>query len=461
MLVKAARIKLAPKFVASRCNSSSARSQVTTLANGVRVVTEPTLTPTTTSTIAVHINTGSRYETDSTSGVAHLLERMAFKGTANRSRAAIDSEVESMGGQLNAYTSRESTVFSARVFDQDVARGVDLLSDMLTRSVFNEADIEAERATILREASEAKAQTEELLFDRLHATAYRGTSLGRTVLGSKNLKSIGQQQLKDFVAKNYTGARIVVAAAGCDVDHGKIVALAEKSFGSLAAASPAGGNEAGFEAAVYTGSNVYVTEDDMPLAHVAYGLQTAGWNDADSVTLGVIQAMLGNWEFTQSSGPLNSSKLVSTLAENGWAKSVSPFNTQYSDTGLFGVYITAGQYNLLNAMTEVAKSLTTFAYHCDDVLLAEAKNKLKLQALASYDNSSSLADEIGRQVVAFNRRISLKETLARIDAVDAAAVKACANRFFYDRDPVISAMGPIHELPDYNYLRRRTYWLMA
>ena len=211
---------------------------VSTLPNQLRVASEST--GGLTATVGVWIDTGSRYETDANNGVAHFLEHMAFKGTSKRSQLALEMEVENMGGQLNAYTSREQTVYYAKVLKEDVPKAVELLSDILTNSTFSAAAIERERDVILREMEEVESMTEEVIFDMLHEVAYVGTPLARTILGPEaNIKAISADDVKAYIATHYTAPRMVVAASGA-VEHDELVKLSGDYFGSVPTEAPAG-----------------------------------------------------------------------------------------------------------------------------------------------------------------------------------------------------------------------------
>merc|ERR1719482_1644796 len=186
------------------------------------------------------IDTGSRYESDATNGVAHFLEHMAFKGTAKRSQLQLETEVENMGGHLNAYTSREQTVYYAKVLKKDVPQATELLSDILTNSTFSEAAVERERDVILREMEEVESITEEVIFDMLHECAFVGTPLARTILGpEKNIKSITADDIKQYVTTHYTAPRMVFAASGA-VDHDALTTMVGDHFGSVAETAPPG-----------------------------------------------------------------------------------------------------------------------------------------------------------------------------------------------------------------------------
>jgi mitochondrial-processing peptidase subunit beta len=157
------------------------------------------------------------------------------QGTKRRDQAALELEVENIGGHLNAYTSREQTVFYAKVFKQDIAQAMDLLGDILLNSTFPEDAIERERGTILQEFEQVNNQMEEVVFDRLHETAFRGTALSRPILGSiENIKKITRQDIIDYVKTHYTADRMVICGAGA-VDHDQLVALAGKIFSSVPA----------------------------------------------------------------------------------------------------------------------------------------------------------------------------------------------------------------------------------
>jgi len=432
------------------------QASITTLMNGFRVATEPQGGETV--TLGVNIDAGSRYEDARSNGVAHFLEHLLFKGTARRSRIDLEKEIENMGAQLNAYTSRETTCFNVKVLKKDVPQAVDLLSDMLQNSLLTTNSIERERDVILRESQEIDNNLHEVIFDRLHQTAYRGTALARTILGSNaNICSITKADVDRYVKSHYVGPRMVLSATGA-ITHKEIVQLAEKHFGNVPS-QPVNNVPAFKEPARFTGSDILVREDHMPLAHIAYAFETAGWNDPDQIPLLLIQAMLESWDKSVVGGKNSTSRLVSTIATRNLADSVTPFNTQYSDTGLFGVYVVAEQFGLHELMSVVTSEVTRFSYHVSEDQLDSAKMRLMHSVLQQLDGTSPSNEDLGRQVLTFGRRMHPIEMIQRINAVDVAAIKRCARRFLYDRDIAVAAVGPIYELPDYNFLRRRTYSL--
>jgi processing peptidase subunit beta len=429
-------------------------TEVSTLSNGVRVASETQEGDT--ATVGVWIDAGSRYETAENNGTAHFLEHMFFKGTKDRSRQQLEVEVENIGGQLNAYTSREQTVFYAKVPKESVPQAMDILSDILTNSEISNESVERERDVILREMQEVEGQMEEVIFDRLHETAYRGTALGKTILGpTENIKSITREHILEYLDTHYVAPRMVVAGAGA-VEHKDLVGLSEKLLGNV----PTSGTKAPvMTPAQFTGSDIRVRFDDMPMAHIAYAFPTAGWTDPDTFALLTIQTLLGSWDKSSTGGAHSSSPLISEVAKNGLASSISTFNTQYSDTGLFGVYAVADAVGQNDLAYNITNAMTSLCYNVDSFRLREAKNQLAQNMLGQLDGSHTICEDIGRQMLTYGRRMHPTEVLARIEAIDENAVTQTAMRYFYDRDFALAAVGPCFELPDYNWLRRRTYWL--
>jgi mitochondrial-processing peptidase subunit beta len=208
-----------------------------------------------TATVGIWIDAGSRYETADNNGAAHFLEHLAFKGTSKRSQQQLEVEIENMGGHLNAYTSREQTVYFAKVFKSDVGQAVEILSDILLNSKMEESAIEREKDVILREMTEVNKHQEELVLDHLHATAFQGTGLGRTILGTEeNIVNMQQRHLKDYVATHYTAPRMVIAGAGA-IDHKELCSLAAQHFGSVPTTTSASAVSSVMEPALFTGSD--------------------------------------------------------------------------------------------------------------------------------------------------------------------------------------------------------------
>jgi len=343
------------------------------------------------------------------------------------------------------------------VMKKDVEQAVDILSDILQNSSISNEAVEHERHVILKEMEEVNQQFEEVIFDRLHETAYQNHPLSKTILGpAENIRSIKQEDILEYKMANYTAPRMVLAGAGA-VDHQELVKLASRLFRGVPSNPPPGKRVVAREPARFTGSSLLVRDDALELAHIAFAFPTAGWVDADNYPLMLIQTMLGSWERSSAGGSHSSSNMISGIASKDLANSVTTFNTQYSDTGLFGVYAVVEPFCQRELFAVITRELTSFCYSVDPHKLAEAKNQLKLNLLSSLDGSTLVAEDIGRQLLTYNRRLPPWEVLQRIDAVDVDAIQTCANRFFFDVDLAIAAIGNTHELPDYNWFRGRTH----
>ena len=431
-------------------------TEVSTLSNGLRVASEGGHGET--ATVGVWIDAGSRYETAQNNGAAHFLEHMAFKGTKNRTQRELEQKIEDIGGHLNAYTSREQTVYYAKVFKDDVPQAVEILADILQNSNLDQGAIERERDVILRESEEVDKMLEEVVFDRLHETAYQGSGLARTILGpNENVRSLTRDDLESYIKTHYTAPRMVLAGAGA-VDQASLTKLAEQHFGGLPSA-PADGLAVPDDKAHFVGSDLRIKDDDVPAAHIAVAFESAGWTSPHSFPLMVMQTLIGQWDRTSLVGGNVSSKLAQACSDNELCHSFMTFNTCYKDTGLFGVYGVCDKYNVQDFVWYTMECLVRLVHKTTDDEVERAKTQLKASMLLMQDGSSAVCEEIGRQMLTYGRRMSPAEIFARIDAVDAATVRATADAVINDQDHALAALGPIAELPDYNFVRRRSYWL--
>ncbi|GAA5841291.1 hypothetical protein JCM11251_001616 [Rhodosporidiobolus azoricus] len=434
---------------------SSPLTQISTLPNGLTVATESSPSAST-ATVGVWIDAGSRAETDKTSGTAHFLEHMAFKGTGKRSQHQLELEVENLGAHLNAYTSREQTVYYAKSFREDVPKAVDVIADILTGSKLEAGAIERERDVILREQEEVDKQLEEVVFDHLHAVAFQGQALGRTILGPKeNILSIQRDDLANYIKTNYTADRMVLVGAG-GVEHSALVKLAEQHFGSLPTSSTPVqlGSAANKDKPNFIGSEVRIRDDTMSTCNVAIAVEGVGWNSPDYYTMLVMQSIMGNWDRSLGAQSLLSSRLSHIISSNNLANSFMSFSTSYSDTGLWGIYAVSENVMNLDDLTHFTmKEWQRLATHPSEGEVQRAKAQLKASLLLGLDGTTATAEELGRQIVTTGKRSSPQEIEKAIEAVSTADVMRCAKKYLWDRDIAVSAMGRTEGLLDYSRMR--------
>ncbi|XP_034838393.1 mitochondrial-processing peptidase subunit beta [Maniola hyperantus] len=430
-------------------------TQLTVLDNGIRVASEDSGAAT--ATVGLWIDAGSRYENSKNNGVAHFLEHMAFKGTSKRSQTDLELLVENMGAHLNAYTSREQTVFYAKCLANDIPAAVEILADIIQNSSLAEPEIERERGVILREMQDVESNLQEVVFDHLHATAFQGTPLGQTILGpTKNIKKISKADLQQYIKTHYQPSRIVLAGAG-GIEHSKLVDLAGKNLGGLKNTA----TDVELLPCRYTGSDIRVRDDSMPLAHVAIAVEGAGWTDADNIPLMVANTLIGAWDRSQGGGANNASYLARAASCENLCHSFQSFNTCYKDTGLWGIYFVAEPMQIEDMVYNIQKEWMKLCTSVTEGEVERAKNLLKTNMLLQLDGTTPVCEDIGRQILCYNRRIPLHELDARIDSVSVQNVRDVCYKYLFDRCPVVAAVGPTEALPDYTRIRAGMYWLRA
>ncbi|KAI9753849.1 MAG: hypothetical protein M4579_004977 [Chaenotheca gracillima] len=433
------------------------KTESTTLKNGFTIATEHSPWAQT-STVGVWIDAGSRAETDKTNGTAHFLEHLAFKGTKKRSQHQLELEIENMGGHLNAYTSRENTVYYAKSFNADVPATVDILSDILQNSKLENQAVERERDVILREQEEVDKQTEEVVFDHLHATAFQGQPLGRTILGPKeNIMSIQKSDLVDYIKTNYTADRMVLVGAG-GIPHDELVTLAEKYFADLPSEPPTAASLAVAQTQKrkpeFVGSEVRIRDDTSPTANIAIAVEGVSWKDEDYFTALVTQAIVGNWDRAMGSAPHLGSKLSGFVHKHNLANSFMSFSTSYSDTGLWGIYLVTDRLTRIDDLVHFTlREWSRLSYSVTEGEVERAKAQLKASILLSLDGTTAVAEDIGRQIITTGRRMGPEEVERVVGAITERDVMDFAQRKLWDRDIAVSAIGSVEGLLDLSRLR--------
>ncbi|KAI3859775.1 hypothetical protein MKW92_023266 [Papaver armeniacum] len=430
-------------------------TRVTTLPNGLRVATESNLAAKT-ATLSAWIDAGSRHDPDDTSGAAHYVEHIKLNATSRTSRENRKEEIQEMGGCLSAKTAREYTVYNLKVRDKHVPDALHIIDDILQKnSYYGYEDVNLLRDVILQEKEAVERCPEKLIFDHLHSAAFQFSPLGRTVLGPDHvIKTIHRNKIVNFISTHYTAPRIVIAAAGA-VKHEHIVEKVKKMITNLPADPTTASQLAAKEPTIFTASEVRIMDEGIPHAHFAVAFKGASLTDPDLIALMVMQFMLGSWN-KSTDGRFIGSELAQRVAIDDIAESLMPFNKNYRDAGLFGVYACAKPDCLYDLANAIMYEINKLSYQVSEADVIRSCNQLKSSILLDLDGTTPVANAIGSQLLAFGRRISFAELFARIEAVDASTIKRVAHRFMLDRDIAIAAMGPVQSLPDYNWFRRST-----
>jgi predicted Zn-dependent peptidase len=392
-----------------------------------------------TASVGVWVDVGARHETPEVNGVAHMLEHMAFKGTERRSARALAETIENVGGHLNAYTSREQTAYYVRVLADDVPLAVDLLADILQHSVFDEEELARERGVVLQEIGQVQDTPDDLVLDQFQETAFPGQALGRSILGpSEIVAAMPRTALVDYMGRHYGPKRMVLAAAG-KIEHERIVELASRLFDAL----PEAGDDRG-EAAEYRGGELR-EERELEQAHLLLGLPAFAYGDDDFYALQVFSAMLGGGM---------SSRLFQEVRENrGLAYSIFSFASCYRDTGFLGIYAGTGENDTAELVPVMCEETLKLIDAPTEPELLRARAQLKASLMMGLESCFAQSEELARQLLVFNRRIPPEEIIAKVDAVDAAAIRRVGRRLLGGSGPTLAAIGPLRNLPTLDAVR--------
>jgi predicted Zn-dependent peptidase len=420
----------------------SENTKITTLDNGLRVATVA-MPSVQTASVGVWVDAGARHERPEVNGVAHMLEHMAFKGTERRSARVIAEEIENVGGQLNAYTSRENTAYYARVLADDLPLATDIIADILQHSTFEPEELERERGVILQEIGQTLDTPDDLIFDLFQETAFPEQSLGRSILGPAEIvQAMSRDELTGYMAEHYAPERLVLSAAG-KVDHDQLVDLGAKLFQTLPGASTAG---ATVEAGSYASGDLR-KERELEQVHLILGLPAFSYHDDDFYALQIFSAMLG--------GGMSSRLFQEVREKRGLAYSVFSFAACYKDTGIFSIYAGTGEEQTPELVPVLCDEILSLMNQARDEELSRAKAQLKASMMMGLESCFAQSEDIARQLLIFGRRIPQEETIAEIDAVDAKAIKRVGERLIEGARPTLAAIGPVSKLPSLEAVEQR------
>jgi len=404
--------------------------QKVVLHNGIRIVTEkiPYLRSV---SIGIWINSGSRDEEDKNSGISHFLEHLAFKGTEKRSARQIAFEMDSIGGQIDAFTSREYTCYSAKVLDEHLPVAIDLLSDILLNSTIKPADIDKERQVILEEIKFVEDNPADYIYDLLYQSVWSSHPLGRSILGSpESIEKIDRKKLINHLDNHYTPKNIIIAVAG-NIDEGRLKELLEKAFGSLNKNA-----SSSREAPPEIKRNFIIKERELEQVHFCLG--TKGLRSAD-------ENRFEGYLLNTILGGSMSSRLFQKIREDyGLAYSIHSFISPYADTGLLGIYAgTSAEFfeKVLKMSLEEFKLLMTVKVPGDE--LKKAKEQLKGNLMLSLESSSSRMNQLAKQEMYFERFFSMDEIIDEVEKVTEEKIQRLANRLFDNAFFNLAILGPV------------------
>jgi predicted Zn-dependent peptidase len=400
------------------------------LDSGLRVVTEA-LPELRSVTIGAWVGTGSRDETDVQSGASHFLEHLLFKGTPDRSAREIAEAVESVGGEMNAFTGQEETVFYVRVPDAHLALAVEILSDVLWRPAFRPDEVDSERQVILEEIGMRDDTPDDLVHDLFAGALFPGHALGRSVLGTdSSIEAMPRDDIAAYHAAHYRPGNIVIAAAG-NLTHDDLVERLAPRVGELSGSRPARSAD-GFSES----ETVAVIERPTEQAHVVVGMRAISHLDPDRYALTVLNQALG--------GGMSSRLFQEVREERGLAYSVFSYRGAFADTGMLAVYAGTSPERMHETLDVIAGELDRLVTEggLPARELDAAKGHLKGSIAMSLETSSSRMRRLGRAELIEGEIASLDEIVARIDAVTADDVERVVKRVIADQPRTLATVGP-------------------
>jgi predicted Zn-dependent peptidase len=406
------------------------------LNNGIRLVTE-SMGHVRSVSLGVWLTRGSRHETDGDSGIAHFVEHMLFKGTATRSAEDIAQAVDSIGGQLDAFTAKEYASYYVKVLDEHLPLAVDILSDIVLRPAFNDIDIEREKKVILEEIKMVEDTPDDLVHELFTQAFWEGHPLGRPILGTKeSVEGLTQQRLRDHFRGAYAAENVIISAAG-NLEHASLREALEKAFGEMPSA---GRKETWTPPAVVP--KVVIRTKELEQSHICLGASSYPQNHDSRYASYVLNTMLG--------GSMSSRLFQNIREKRGLAYSVFSGINAYRDAGSLTVYAGCANEAVGEVIDLVVEEMKVIKQApVPDSELRRAKDHLKGSVMLSLENTASRMSHLARQEIYFDRQFSLDETLEGIERVTPADIQQVAHDVFSNGSLAATVLGQVNglELP--------------
>ncbi|KAL1916489.1 uncharacterized protein VTP21DRAFT_5680 [Calcarisporiella thermophila] len=478
--------------------SSDGLTRITTLANGVRVASFNA--PGHIANVGIFIRAGPRFETENIKGVSHILDRMAFKSTTNRTSEEVLQEIGALGGQSTCTSSREAIIYHSAVFKRDLRRTFSLLSDIILHPKHTPSEIAEQCEIAAREVQEIVSQPDMLLPEILHMTAFKKNTLGNPMLYNASHGKVNPEMVRKAWQGWFTPERVVITTTGAN--HDEVIALAEEYFGnfgvepkedekrkqrslkslfsphplstsprfpllrrSFSTCSTSGivtkwdPSTRVEEHARYTGGVKLIPQPDMPLTHLYLAFEGVPAHDPDAYPLATLHTLLGGGDAFSSGGPgkgIQSRLYAKIVAKYDWVEACNAFQHAYSDSGLFGLRAVCVSGQGLQLVAMIARELSLVLLTDTEQLRGEqggiteaelqrAKNKLKAALLMSLETSAIQIEELAKQVLLLGRCESAEEICEKIDRITVRDIVRVAQRIFRGRVTIV-AQGEVEGL---------------
>jgi len=407
----------------------------TVLSSGLRIVTEE-VSSVRSAAIGIWVNVGSRDETPAVAGASHFLEHLLFKGTKTRTALEISSSIESVGGEMNAFTGKEYTCFYARVIDTDLPIAVDVISDLITSSLVTAADVDGERKVVLEEIAMRDDDPSDLVHDLFADTYYGDTQLGRSILGTvESISQMPRKNVYNYYKKRYLPQDLVVAVAG-NIKHKTAVEMVEKALSRDGFLDVKGTPQIRPNGAIKVREqrSVGLIKRKTEQAHMFYGVAGVSREDDRRFTMGILSAALG--------GGMSSRLFQEIREKRGLAYSVYSYAQQFAGSGLLGFYAGCHPTKAVEVVEIIREVLNDVAENgMSHEEIERAKGAVKGSLVLSQEDSGSRMSHIGKSEIVYGEVMSFDEILKRISAVTPEALRKVAGEILVQR-PTLALVGP-------------------
>lgn len=405
----------------------------TVLPGGLRIITEH-VPGVRSASFGIWAGVGSRDESPAMAGSAHFLEHLLFKGTPTREALEISSAIDAVGGDLNAFTSKEYTCYYARVLDQDLPLAIEIISDIAVNALIRKVDVEQERHVILEEISMRDDDQADSAHELFAAAMFGDTDLGRPILGTVDtIKAAKVGNIHRFYAKHYTPQKLVIAVAG-NVDHAQVVRQVKRAFRHVLDGESLPAERRKVRTANSIGSGVQVLNRVTEQAHMVWGVPGLPREDPRRYAVGVLNAILG--------GGMSSRLFQEVREKRGMAYSVYSFVQGFADCGQVGVYVGTQPSKIDDVMTVVKDTIRDVMVNgVTEEELARGKGQLRGGMVLGLEDTGARMTRIAKAELVTGELPSIDEALARIDAVTLEDVASVANSLFA-QDATLAIVGP-------------------
>jgi predicted Zn-dependent peptidase len=403
--------------------------------SGLRIVTEE-VPSVRSAAVGIWVNVGSRDEAPATAGASHFLEHLLFKGTASRTALEISSAIESVGGEMNAFTSKEYTCFYVRVIDTDLPMAINVVSDLITSSIVSTLDVDAERKVVLEEIAMRDDDPSDLIHDFFSDTYYGNTPIGRPILGTvESIKGMSRNTVFNYYKKKYLPQDLVVAVAG-NIKHKRVVAMVEEAlsrdnFLDILAAPVVRPNTVVNNTKQQSVGVMYKRSEQ---AHMFYGMEGVARADDRRFAMGVLSAALG--------GGMSSRLFQEIREKRGLAYSVYAYAQQFAGSGVLGFYAGCNPSKAIEVVEIIRSVLSDVA---DNGMTHEeierAKGAVRGSLVLSQEDSGSRMSRIGKNEIVYGQIMDFDDILKSIARVSVEDIREIASEFLV-KTPTLALVGP-------------------